>query len=50
MNPVKNSKGKLVCMIDESTRTIEIVQNGIKTLIKLTLNGKFIISNYNLKT
>ena len=50
MNPVKNSKGRLVCMINEATKTIEIVQNGIKTLIQVTPNGKFIISNYNLNT
>jgi hypothetical protein len=37
-------------MIDELTKTIEIVQNGSKTLIQVRPNGKFKISNYDLKT
>lgn len=47
MKPVKNSKGKLVCMVDEVSKTVEIVQYGVKTLIQLMPNGKFKISNHD---
>ena len=45
MKPVRNSKGKLVCQVDDSTRTIEIVSNGVKTTIQLMPDGRFKITN-----
>jgi len=33
MKPIRNANGKLVCNINEKTKTVEIVQKGLKTII-----------------
>lgn len=45
MTNVKNANGKLVCQVDESTQTIEIIHKGFKTLIRFIEKGKIQIIN-----
>ena len=40
MRDIKNSKGKLVCRLDEKAHIIEIVQKGCKTLIRFMPDGQ----------
>lgn len=39
MRDIKNSKGKLVCRLDEKTSIVEIVHKGCKTLIHFKPDG-----------
>ena len=39
MRDIKNSKGKLVCRLNEKARIIEIVHKGCKTLICFKADG-----------
>lgn len=41
---VRNSKKKLICIIDQKKKIIEITHKGITTIIKVTSDGKFIIN------
>ena len=41
---VRNSKKKLVCIIDQKNKIIEITHKGITTVITVTSDGKFIIN------
>lgn len=41
---VRNSKNKLVCMVDEEEKQIEIKQREVTTVITVTENGEFIIT------
>ena len=50
MQDVKNSKGKLVCRIDEQARTVEIVQKRRKTIIRFEQDGKAEIINFEEET
>lgn len=45
MSPIKNANGKLVCQVDKSTRTVEIVHKGFKTLISFLAEDKIKIVN-----
>ena len=45
MRDIKNSKGKLVCRLDEKAHIIEIVQKGCKTLIRFMPDGTAAIIN-----
>ena len=45
MRNIKNSKGKLVCRLDEKSNIIEIVHKGCKTLICLKPDGTAEIIN-----
>ena len=38
---IRNSKGKLVCKLDDESKVIEIVHKNIITLIKINPEGKF---------
>jgi hypothetical protein len=39
MRDIKNSKGKLVCRIDEKASIVEIVHKGCKTMIRFKPDG-----------
>ncbi len=41
---VRNSKNKLVCVIDEEEKQIEIKQREVTTVITVAENGEFIIT------
>jgi len=45
MRDIKNSKGKLVCRLDEKATIVEIVQKGCKTLIHFKPDGTVKIIN-----
>ncbi len=45
MHEVRNSLGKLVCMIDEGNCIVEIVMKGCKTTIRFLENDQVIIIN-----
>ena len=45
MRDIKNSKGKLVCRLDEKAHIIEIVHKGCKTLIHFMPDGTAAIIN-----
>ena len=45
MSEVRNIDGRLVCRLDETTDTTEIVIKGCVTLIKRVGNGKYEIVN-----
>lgn len=40
---VRNSNGKLVCVIDENSKTVEIKHGQVTTIIKSSIDGKFLI-------
>ncbi|MEG0691572.1 MAG: hypothetical protein RR444_00630 [Oscillospiraceae bacterium] len=39
MQDVKNDNGKLVCRVDTEHQVVEIVQKGVKTIIKFNPDG-----------
>ena len=45
MRDIKNSKGKLVCRLDEKASTVEIVHKGCKTVIRFMPDGTAAIIN-----
>ena len=45
MTNVRNENGKLVCKVDSSLKTVEIVQKKFKTIICFTTDGKVKITN-----
>lgn len=45
MKEVRNNADKLVCMLDEATKTIEIILKGYKTSIHFLDNGQVLIEN-----
>lgn len=45
MHDVRNSDNRLVCRIDEQTRTVEIVVKGCKTIIRFYDNGTVNVTN-----
>jgi len=45
MTSIKNANGKFVCQVDKSTRTVEIVHKGFKTLICFLADDKVKIVN-----
>lgn len=47
MEEVRNSQGKLVCRVDKSSKTVEIVLKGSITLIRFTDDGKINVTNTN---
>lgn len=42
---VRNSNGKLLCLLDEKTMAIEIVHKGCKTLIRFKQDGTIEVVN-----
>ena len=42
---VRNSQGKLVCRIDKTSKTVEIVVKGCVTTIRFTDDGKIKVIN-----
>jgi len=46
MREVRNSKGFLVCKINEFSGLIEILMKGCITMIQLTSDGEIKISNF----
>lgn len=44
---IRNSKNKLVCMVDEMEKKIEIKQRDVTTVITISQNGKFIVTEKN---
>lgn len=47
MQDVRNGADKLVCRIDKSSRTVEIVIKGCKTIIRFLDEGQVLIKNAN---
>lgn len=47
---IRNGNGKLVASIDEATRTVEIVQRGNITKIRLKPDGSFEVINTEPQT
>ncbi len=47
MREIRNSMDKLVCMIDEKSKTIEIVIKGCKTTIQFLDNNSVKVINAN---
>lgn len=45
MTEIKNAQGKLVCKVDQKSRSIEIVSKGFKTIIRFLANGELEILN-----
>ncbi len=45
MQEVRNSMGKLVCLIDKESCIVEIVMKGCKTTIQFKNDGKVEIKN-----
>ncbi|CUH96368.1 hypothetical protein P22_2458 [Propionispora sp. 2/2-37] len=45
MRDIRNSKGKLVCRLDEKAGIVEIVYKGCKTLIRFKSDGTAEIIN-----
>ena len=45
MKQIKNANGKLVCEIDEKTKTVEIVHKGFKTTVRFTADGQAVVVN-----
>ena len=41
METVKSANGKTICRADGKSKTVEIVHKGVKTIIKITTNGKY---------
>lgn len=44
---IRNSKNKLVCVVDEKEKKIEIKQRDVTTVITITKNGEFIVNEKN---
>jgi len=44
---VKNADGKTVCRADGTSRIVEIVQKGFKTIIRFTPDGTYQVENLN---
>jgi len=47
MTAIRNSAGKIVCFLDETTGSIEIKVKDCTTLIRYKPNGKPEVVNYN---
>lgn len=47
MTDVKNANGKLVCRIEEDTKTVEIVHKGYRTQVHFRPDGTAEIINSN---
>lgn len=45
MKQVKNANGKLVCQVDESKMTVEIVHKGLKTIVRFKADGSVEVLN-----
>lgn len=45
MTEIKNANGKLVCKLDQKSRTIEIVSKGFKTSIRFLESGELVVLN-----
>ena len=45
MKQIKNANGKLVCMIDEAEKIVEIVHKGFKTTVRFKADGQAEILN-----
>ncbi len=45
MEEVRNSQGKLVCRVDKSSKTVEIILKGCTTLICFSDDGKISVTN-----
>lgn len=44
---VRNSKNKLVCVVDDKEKKIEIKQREVTTVITVTEKGEFIVTEKN---
>ena len=44
---IRNSKNKLVCVVDKEGKQIEIKQREVTTVITVTEKGEFIITEKN---
>ena len=49
MKQIKNANGKLVCQVDATKKTVEIVHKGFKTTVRFTADGRVEIVNYSDK-
>lgn len=47
MREIRNSMDRLVCMIDEKNKTVEIVMKGCKTTIQFLENNSVKVINAN---
>lgn len=49
MEKIKNGDGKTVCAVDATTKVVEIVKNGCKTIITFLPNATYKIKNLKVK-
>jgi len=47
MEVVKNANGKTVCRVDGTSRIVEIVHKGFKTIIRFAPDGTYQVENLN---
>lgn len=45
MQEIRNSQGKLVCRVDNASKTVEIVLKGCTTLIRFSNDGTIRVIN-----
>ena len=45
MKQVKNANGKLVCQVDVTKKTVEIVHKGLKNIVRIMANGSVEVLN-----
>ncbi|MBP6064331.1 MAG: hypothetical protein KA467_02530 [Bacteroidales bacterium] len=50
MTKIKNANGKLVCCVDERSKTVEIVHKGYKTILKFNSDGSLTVINQRPKS
>lgn len=48
MKQVKNANGKLVCQVDVTKKTVEIVHKGFKTIVCFKADGSVEVLNTKL--
>lgn len=50
MTKIRNANGKLVCCVDERSKTVEIVHKGYKTILKFNSDGSLTVINQRPKS
>ena len=48
MQDVRNGADKRVCRIDKTSKTVEIVLKGFKTIVRFLDNGQVLIENVSM--
>ncbi len=49
MQEIRNSQGRLVCRVDKTSKTVEIVERGCLTVIRFTDDGKITVKHTERK-